>query len=105
MATTFPLRDISPFESKWTRDVIGTVKNAPGFLHAVTINDVEVAGALWLYDDTDAATGQLASINVTTRAAGAQIPITLIYDVPFGTALTFNANNGLTSLDVTFSYA
>jgi len=67
----------------------GTVKASPGFLHNVVIGNVFVAGGLEIYDDTAAATGMIGTLDLATRAAGAQVPMNIIFDVNFGTALTY----------------
>jgi len=102
MAHLFFSRDVPAFNSlRITATATGTVKATSGFLHAVTINDITTSGALALYDDTNLATGFLASIRVSGSREVLPLPTTAIYDISFGTALSYDLSG---AGDITISF-
>jgi hypothetical protein len=79
------------------------VKNKPGYLKRVTINAVTTGGVLTLYNNTSEAAPAIAAINIATRAAGANVPTYIDFDIEFGTGLYAGFDATLVC-DLTFVY-
>ena len=79
------------------------VKGQAGFLHGITVNAVSTGGVLTLYDNTAESGTVIAAINLATRAAGAQVPHFILFDIDFDTAL-YAGFDGTLDADLTFSY-
>lgn len=96
-------RDDSNFPVGWkyanaTATGATLVKITPGILHTVTFNKPTATSVVSMYDNT-ATTGTL--IGTITVPSSPQ-PVTLIYDVAFGTGLAVNIATAVS--DITISY-
>jgi len=80
-----------------------SVKNQPGYLHGITINAVTTGGVLTLYNNTSESAPAIAAINLATRAAGANVPQFLQFDIEFSTGL-YAGFDATLAADLTFSY-
>ena len=78
------------------------VKGQPGFLHGIMINAVTTAGVLTLYNNTSEASPAIAAIDLATRAAGAQVPHFLPFNIEFSTGL-YAGFDGSLAADLTFA--
>lgn len=74
------------------------VKSGAGVLHTITFNKPVATGVVTLYDNTSAA-GTVIGI-ITTPAS--PIPVTLRYDLRFGTGLTITSATAAQDITVTY---
>lgn len=75
-----------------------TVKSVPGVLHAITFNNPVATSVVTIYDNTTNAGTKIGTITVPASP----MPVTLLYDVNFGTGLTIVTATA--SSDITVSY-
>jgi hypothetical protein len=81
-----------------TGDTTTSLKSGVGILHSITINNPISASVITIYDNTTATGTKIGTITVPSSAN----PVTLTYDVGFGTGLTILTSTAAS--DITVSY-
>ena len=84
--------------SNITGDVTTTVKASPGALHTITFNNPVATETVTIYDNTAASGTKIGTVTVPASP----MPVTLTYDVNFGTGLTIVT--AIATSDITVSY-
>lgn len=79
------------------------IKDSPGVIHTITINSVTTGGVLTLYDSITEASPAVAAISIVTRAAGSQVPVSLLYDVKCNTGI-YAGFDATLAANITISY-
>lgn len=100
-------RDDSGYPVGWAylniTDVSTTrvVKNSPGMLHAITINNPKTGTVITIYDNTAASGTKIGTITLPATLLG-DGPSVALYDVACLTGLTITTGSGAS--DFTVSY-
>lgn len=81
-----------------TTDTTTTVKSGAGFLHLITINAPTATETITIYDNTAGSGTKIGTITIPASP----MPVTLTYDVAFGTGLTLVTATATS--DITVSY-
>lgn len=92
-----------------SRGGINVVKAVPGFLHAITISQLDAAptvGDITIYDMNSASIyGTDASVLFKhSQTTAVFMPVTVILDVPFSTGLAVGFTAAIKDVNVTVSY-
>lgn len=74
------------------------VKTGAGILHSITFNTPTATAVITIYDNTSAAGTKIGTITVPASPQA----VTLMYDVVFGTGLTFTTATA--ACDITVAY-